>query len=526
MRTFVASLLLFAFSAVSAQVVTLPPGDYTVHSTGTTTITPVVVPPNCGNNPPATTQHNGCVAPLIGSGWDQSRTVTCTGSPPAWQVSPWVPATMPAGACNPPTTFNWQAPVAPTQIAAATKPAKGASFVNMYGIKVNRFTDHANDPVSPLHPAWLRNQYSRLQPWNADGSLQLIYQPDGGYNVFNAALPYAFAKKLNGIGGDPEFQFSPTDPNSGLYLGNYGSTILRKLNISANTSTVWYDFTNDVRTLAPDANRWSTKSEGSPSADGKIWALMGRHEQSGTWPTRAYVALDVVAKRVVWSKAASGEFDSISASPSGRYAVGNGTGSTPTIAFALDGSGLSKTLYDHGEHSDICARTDGHDALVMCNTKSGDDDGKCFAVDIDNGVRKDLFSLYNTPWIGTDYGMHISCKGYRKPGWAVFGFYGSSDNKSNLVLVNIETGAVFAISPLYAKVSSYWYEPHCSASVDLAKITCNMNFNGDDTDAYVLDMPALPLPGAVGWMQPAAAKMATKTAHPIFIRNTKPTLVN
>lgn len=463
-------------------------------------------PPQCDPVPPDASRPQDCAVTNPNTTGTWTQTHGWTQAPPpgcALTATPWVPTTAPANACTPvgPPPFVWMSPVPPAQFPMGTKPAKGGSMTSFYGTIITRLTDHANDPVSPLHPAWLREQYSRFQAFNADDSLVIIYQPNGGYNVFNAHPPYNFVKSLNGLGGDPEFQWSPTDPNSGLYLGNNGSTVLRKLDVAGNSSSVWYDFTAAVQArIGADANRCSTKAEGSPSADGRVWVLMCRHEQSGTWPTRGYIALDVVNKTVLWSMVATSEFDSISASPSGRYAVGNGTGSSPSIAYALDGS-LTRTVLNHGEHSDICTRSDGHDAVVMADYSAAGD-GWVFAIDLDTGMRTDLFRLYQNTWADTDYAVHISCKGFRKPGWAVIGLYGSGDNKSNLVLVNIETAHVLALGTLFAAVTDYWYEPHCSANRDLTLVTCNMNYGLNDTDAYVFGVPALPANGIAGWMQP------------------------
>lgn len=429
------------------------------------------------------------------------------------------------GVCPPPVNqFQWKAPVPPSQFTAISRPAKGASYLTFYGTTVTRFTDHEHDLGSAV--AWLTDIYSRHQGFNANDSMLAAYRPDGGYEAYNVTTRAAI-KSLNGVGGDPEFQWDVNDPNIGYYLGNNGSTILRRIDVAANTSSVQYDFTNDVHSIAPDANRWSTKTEGSPSANGCIWSLMGRHEQSGTWPTRAYVALDICAKRVIWSKVATTEFDSISTTPSGRWAVGNGTGNTPTTAFKLDNSGISKVLMDHGEHNDICALPNGHDALVVCNYKSGPDDGKCYSIDIDNGTRIDHFSLYNNPIVGTDYAVHISCKAFNAPGWAVIGTYGSDDNKSNLMLLDIPNNHLYGLSTLFANVpgGSYWPEPHAFPNRDLTKVCYNEDWGSwtnNGVDIVCMNVP--PLPTAPPIIQMTPNKTATKTiGKPAYSK--KPVLI-
>lgn len=397
----------------------------------------------------------------------------------AWPVEPPPP---------PPPDFTWQAPRSTVGMTPPPKPAKGGSFVNAYGLTVTRITDHASDPVNPPNPVWLREDYSRRQSLNADDTLLLVYSPSGFWNVFDAHTG-AFVKRLAGPAADAEIQWDPTDSDILYYVPTNGGKVLYRHHVSSNTSEVQYDFGADVTALFGSSvfHCW-TKSEGSPSGDGRLWGLMC--ETSGFAPL-GYVVLDIFARTVVWSMPNSIRPDNVTMSPCGRWFVEGGNTTRGTRAYKIDGS-AERQLLDHVEHVDIGLRPNGNSFYIVCDyTAAGG--GAVFAIDLETGERIDLFNDYNNPWIGTDYALHFSAKAFRAPGWVVIGAYQGSDNVANMFLTNIETRQTYGLGVNFVADTDYWDEPHAFASRDLKRVYYNDNWQqGLSGDVYRIDVPALP----------------------------------
>jgi hypothetical protein len=468
-----------------------------------------VYPVTCGPQPASLTQHNACVAPLIGPGWDQTATYAAAPAPQCWALGPFLPTTMPAGACTQtqPPPFQWTAPRPSSTFTAPAKPAKGGSYVSPYGTTVTRVTDAQAD----AGVAWLANWYNRFEAVNADGTLLLAFQPNGFWDVFDAHTN-AFVKRLSGPGGDAEIQWSPTDPNVFFYLPTNGGTVLSRYDVAANTHAVFYDFTAAVHALWPDATQCWTKSEGSPSEDGSTWGLMCEAIVGQNWITRGFIKINLVSKTIVWSKTNTGDRpDNVTITPNGLHFVISGLAPLGTNAYATDGSNWTCHLHDTVEHADIGKLSNGHDFMVLPDFTAG----VIKVMDIDTCTRLDTswsggpLHIYGNPWLDNtpahscaNCGVHPSAKAYAKPGWVLLGFYGEPlagvTPPSNIVALNVETGAYYGVAASYASHGGYWDEAHffVDRTFSHAWGTENWMQPGTDptyhTDIVRIDIPALP----------------------------------
>lgn len=443
--------------------------------------------PQCGQKPAIASQNAPCPAGTEGAGWTQTHDWTCSAG--VWQALPWVPADPPAGACTPvgPPPFQWAPPRPGSTFATQPRPAKGAGYLSPYGLPVTRVTDHALDGCG----VWCREDYNRRQSLNADDSLLAIYQPNGFWDVFDTHS-LAFVKRLNGPAGDSEFQWDPAVANIAYYLSINGGTVLYRLDVSSNTSTPQYDFTAAVQALWPSARRCWTKSEGSPSADGHLWGLMC---ETDSFAPLGFVVLDVVAKHVVWSRSNSIRPDNVTISPSGRWFVRSGNDSEGTKAFEIGGSRVWQ-LHPGVEHADIGVLPNGHDFFVSFDYQTG----VTFVTDIDIGPssRRTLFPIYGNAWLDNvqphpcaNCAGHWSAKAFRKPGWALFGSYGTPP--ANIVAVNVVTGGIYGVGVNYINDQDYFDEPHCFVSRDFTTAYCNENWGMSlSGDVVRYDLPALP----------------------------------
>lgn len=454
--------------------------------------------PQCGQKPPLFVQFFECPFGTHGDGFSLTHDWTCVGG--VWQAAEWVPPwippppsppTPPTGACeaDTPPPASWQSPRYVGSDAVPAKPAKGSSFTGPYGLATTRVTDHTTD--APGQP-WLVSWYNRFQAYNADGSLFLAYESDGFWLAFDASTN-ALVRKLQGPAADAEIQWDATDPNVIRYLPTNGGRVLKKMNVRTGVVSVDWDFTAAVGAIFPNATRYWTKSEGSPTEDGRYWCLWA--EDDAFSRVYGFVKLDIVNKAVAWSmpNPAPDMPDNVSCTPSGRWFVDAGNNSRPTIAYATDGSGRSQVLSPHKvEHGDIGKRSDGHDVYLGPDYTSGD----MFAIDVDTGIRTNLFRLYNNPIIGTNYAVHPSMKAFGKPDWGIVSTYGTPP--ANILLVNVRDGRVFGLGADYANVppSSYWPEPHCTVDRNMTRMLCSDNLKNTthplDVDVYRTDLPTLP----------------------------------
>jgi hypothetical protein len=472
--------------------------------------------PQCSSVPPLPiSRTNICPTGTTGT-WNQTESYVLQPYPLCWQLSgTWLPATPGPNDCPPAGGgFAWQTPRAGSNFPMLARPAKGVPYVNPYGLTVTRFTDHEVD-VLPYLPPWLREDYNRRQSLNANGTLLLVYQPNGFWNVFDARTR-AFVKRLMGPAGDCEIQWDANDPNVLYYLPTNGGTVLKRHDVAANASTVQYDFTTDARAIFPNATRYWTKSEGSPTADGRYWGLWA--ENDAFTAVYGFVKIDIVAKTIVRSLPnpnGTSVPDNVTISPSGRWLIVSGLAPIGTKAYALDGSGRVRQLHAGVEHADIGSLSNGDDFYASMNYQA--DGGPIFATDIDTGAALPLrINIYGNAWLDNvpphpcdNCALHISAKAFLKPGWIVIGFYGTPP--ANVVLANVETGAVYALNLNYIDDGDYWDEAHCFPSRDLSVIFCNDNWNHSLAgDVIRIDVPSLPAAAA----QRSAALRQTFLATP------------
>lgn len=471
-------------------------------------ITPTYLWPatTCGQKPAPVILFFECPFGTHGNGFNETHDWTCVNG--VWQATAWVPTwtppappTPPPGVCTPNGGPSWQAPRYVGADAVPAKPAKGASFTGPYGLTTTRVTDHTVD--APGQP-WIVSWYNRFQAFNADNSLFLAYEADGFWLVFDART-LAVVRKLQGPAADAELQWDVAHPHIARFLPTNGGRVLKKIDVTTGAVTVDWDFTAAVGAIFPNATRYWTKSEGSPTADGRYWCLMA--EDDGFHAVYGFVKLDIVNHVVAWSMgnpAGTDIPDNVGCTPSGRWFVDAGTTSRPTMAYATDGSGLPPRMLSHKvEHGELGRRTDGHDFYFGPDFSSGSPgEGWMFTVDIDTGVRTNLLQIYenqvlgNSPGNCPNCGVHPSAKAFHKPGWAVASFYGAAP--SNILLFNVEDGRVLGLGADYANVptSSYWPEPHCTVDRDLMFLLCSDNLKNMttplDVDIYRTALPALP----------------------------------
>ena len=383
-------------------------------------------------------------------------------------------------------------------IPALAKPAKGVPFTEpTYGTSVVRLTDHAAEGLS----GFARQDYSRRQAFNADSTRVLIYSISGHWHVYDA-VTYQFIKTLTGPAGDAEPQWHPTNPDLLYYLPTNGVGMqVRELTVSTGTDRVMGDLSERLRQRWPTAHAAWTKSEGSPSADGRYWCFM---VDDASWGSVGVVTWDRDTDSITGMLSTHGARpDHVSMSPSGNYCVVSGDSVRGTVAYSRDFQTRRKLL-SKSEHSDIALDANGDDVFVAIDYQSSG--GSLFMTHISSCKRTELFSTYIDQ---TATALHISGKAYAKPGWVLVSTYAdyyapNPDLDTRRWLHRKVMAVQLAANPTIrhlahhrSYVGEYWGEPQASVNRDFTRVVFNSDWGNDtaptdplDIDAYMISLPA------------------------------------
>ncbi|MEJ5197322.1 MAG: hypothetical protein WHX53_00220 [Anaerolineae bacterium] len=385
------------------------------------------------------------------------------------------------------------------QPPALVEPAPRVPFRDpAFGRCVVRVTDRTNDKAEP---GGLKNEYSRVQSFNADGTRLLAMSTQGGWYLYNAHT-------LQPLGSLPlviEPRWSATDPNL-IYFSE--ETRLMAYHLATQQAALVHEFANDF----PGQNLaavW-TRYEGSPSRDGRWWGLMAEDQN---WLTAALLVYDLATNQVTakldtrgWSAEAR-EMDSVTISPLGNYFLvymdlycepGHlGTPANPCGLMVYDrnlqnGRGLLRII----GHSDTALDAQGREVLVYQDI----DTDHISMLDLATGA---VTPLWPIDFTYTGIGLHISGRGLDRPGWAVISTH-DEDAASHtwmddsVFLIELKaSGRVVRLANTHSLVDpnqehDYWAEPQASANRDLSRVlfTSNWGRSGSDgVEMYLIELP-------------------------------------
>jgi len=369
----------------------------------------------------------------------------------------------------------------------------------VFGMCMVRVTDRAVD-LSPDDPSkGLKNEYSRVQSFNADGSRLLARGIDGTWYVYDAAS----LQPLRQVPLDIDPRWSASNPNLIYYSSE---TRLMSYDLSTGETAAVHDFAAD----APGAVMVWTRYEGSPSADGRYWGLMAEDEN---WLTSAYIVYNLETDTVLATRDLRAwpdderEADSVTISPLGNYFLVQmdkycepgtlGTEDDPCGLMVYDqslqnGRGLLRIV----GHSDTALTAAGREALVYQD------------IDTDNISMLDLTSGAVTPLWPIDFshtpiGLHISGRAFDRPGWAVISTH-DGDVASHtwmddqVFAIELEPGRrVVRLAHTHSLVDEnmehdYWAEPQASVNRDLTRIVFTTNWGRSGTgevEMYLIELP-------------------------------------
>lgn len=394
-----------------------------------------------------------------------------------------------------------------------------------YGTPIVRVTKNKEEIAAGRKA--IRSDYSRRQAFNADGTRMIMNRKDGYWCLFDADTLQQVGDVLPGFAGDCEPIWHPTDPNIIWYLPMNGVGMkLFEMDIRTRTSKTT-ELGPRLKAIWPEAEICWSKSEGSPSIDGRYWCWQ---VERSNFTMLGVVVYDRVEDKIIGNLSfdADDKPDHTSMSPSGEYATVSWAykDHLGTRAYTRDLKTRHPAattdlpyiiMHIKSEHSDLALLPNGDDAYVFGDYTPGQ--GKLAMVNMRTGKRTDLLDMYGG---NTATAYHISTRCYKTPGFAVLSTY--SEYKSDPESGNLRNKAdmqwfhrkVFVVSleetprfwPLAFADSDrlkewgeagYWAEPQATVNQNLTRILFNSSMNStdvNDIECYMLALPAGTFPAA------------------------------
>ena len=147
------------------------------------------------------------------------------------------------------------------------------------------------------------------------------------------------------------------------------------------------------------------------------------------------------------------------------------------------------------DHSDIALDAAGRDAYVYIDFSSGADGGWLVSVDLATLARTRLIDLYD----GANTSLHVSGKGYDKPGWVLVSTYDCKVDAAwtcdKVMAVQMQSDPIIVnLAHAYNCGESYWSETHAVVNRAFTRVLFNSDAGRCTTEAevYELTLPSLP----------------------------------
>ncbi|MEO6461678.1 MAG: hypothetical protein ABIP29_01235, partial [Candidatus Eisenbacteria bacterium] len=398
-----------------------------------------------------------------------------------------------------------------------------------FGTTLVRIAGDTGAPTAPVRGTWgadARHVYSKQQPWNADGTLLLLQNRDGGSPSRLLLDGRTYEPRAAPCAGDDvlwDYRWHPDPAHAGVLI-----------NVDkAGRELSWYDVTTcrKVRawTLPVTVDYGIGSGEGNPSQDGRYVALgndavmfvVDMAAPAGaarTGPLHRLVPCDVDRD----APAGDCRIGNLSISPSGRYVDVKFKGRDEETKdlhriFAVDPRTLA--LRPHAmapaalrcgsfagrsdgwifplKHADLALDPfDGNeDVIVGGRSCAGSKLGRVVKVRLRDGKVTALSDPRNEASVS-----HVSTRNLRRPGWAYVGYFRKDGKRFSDEIVALKldgSGAIERLAHKHAVTSGcYRCESHPVPSPDGRRVLFASNWAEDcaggcgdvgDIKAYVLE---------------------------------------
>jgi hypothetical protein len=366
---------------------------------------------------------------------------------------------------------------------------------------VVRVTDRKQDVLKGDDSLGLKNEYSRVQSYNADDSLILVRGTEGSWYIYDA--------KTLKVSTSLPIEIDPRWDGQDPYRLYYNSgTRLIDMNLKQGISGEVHNFATDFPAQSLTAV-WM-RYEGSPSIDTRFWGLMAEDE---TWSPTALLVYDIQQDKVIarldvgnWPPE-SREIDSVTISPLGTYFLAY------VDKFCEEGSSYPCGLmvYDRNlqngrnllpviGHSDLALDANGREVVVFQDVQKDE----ISMLDLDTGPVTPLFPI---DFSYSPIGFHFSGQAFQKPGWALISTYSGAQPSATwmddqiFAIELIPGGRVVRLAHTYSIVDQgqehdYWAEPQASVNNDFTRVLFTSNWGKSGTAEVEMYMLVLP----EGWI--------------------------
>jgi hypothetical protein len=361
----------------------------------------------------------------------------------------------------------------------------------LFGTCLVRVTDR-NADLSPDDPSrGMKNEYSRVQSFNADGTYILVRSIEAEWYLYDVSS----LQPLSRLPLGPEPRWDAQDPNL-IYYND--ETRLMAYNVGTGQETLVHDFANDFPGQSLAAV-W-TRYEGRPSMDSRYWGLMAEDEE---WLPAAFVVYDrlndqVTVRDMRGVPGIEDDVDHVTISPLGTYFLASfdrycehgqlGDDAHPCGLMVYDrdlnnGQGLLRII----GHYDAALDAQGREVIIYQDI----DTDHISILDLESGQ---VTPLWPIDFSHTPIGLHFSGLAYGRPGWALVSTYSGGYPDAftwmddQVFAVELKAGGrVVRLAHTHSLVDQevehdYWAEPHASVNHDFTRILFTSNWGRSGTE--------------------------------------------
>jgi hypothetical protein len=374
-----------------------------------------------------------------------------------------------------------------------------------FGTCLVRVTDREADIDGEDPSRGLKNEYSRIQSFNADGNRILVRSIEQYWYLYDAAS----LQPLGRLPLETEPRWDAQDPDV-VYYGD--ETRLMSYNVVRGQSTVIHDFADDIDQRL--AAVW-TRHEGRPSMDSRFWGLMAEDED---WRPIAFVVYDrwtdmVTLRNTRDMPGIEEGVDHVTISPLGTYFLASfdracdhgtlGDDSNP-CGLMVYGRDLAqgRSLLRIIGHYDLALDEQGREVVLYQDI----DTDHISMLDLQTGA---ITALLEIDYSHTPVGQHYSGLAYEQPGWGLVSTYsGGYPNAytwmdDTVFAVELKAGGrVVRLAHTHSQVDEdvehdYWAEPQATVNQDFTKVLFTSNWGrsgSDEVEVLLINLPA-------GWLE-------------------------
>jgi len=445
-------------------------------------------------SPPATVATMTPAAAATATAGPSGRTPLATATPAAAATS--------FGCTDPQPPFVTDFDV--RQPPSLPEPAPRAPFRDpVFGSCIVRVTDRTADLLTGDGSPGMKNEYSRVQSFNADGSRLLVMGLEATWYVYDTRTLRRVA--FMPFGGPVEPRWDATNPDV-LYYSE--ETRLMTYNLNSEFKSVVHDFAADFPGQSLAAV-W-TRYEGSPSADTRYWGLMAEDQD---WLTTAFLVYDRQEDRLVAVRDMRGaseldrEIDSVTISPLGNYFLAYFDDYCQPGQLGSDAEPCGLMVYDRDlkngrsllrivGHGDLALNAEGREVMVYQD------------IDTDHISLLDLASGTVTPLWPINFsqgsiGLHFSGRALQRPGWALVSTHDGDPvahtwMDDQIFALELKPGGrVVRLAHTQSLVDEnqehdYWAEPHGSVNPDFTRVVFTSNWGRSGTEEVEVFLISLP----------------------------------